>query len=68
MERHKVDAKKAESLIHKTDKKRASYYDYYTDKKWGSASSYDLCINSGSFGIDETVDMIMKLVEAKKNK
>ena len=68
MERCKVEAKKAESMIHKTDKKRASYYDYYTDKKWGHADSYDLCINSAELGIDGTVDMIMKFAEAKKNK
>ena len=44
------------------NKKRANYYNFYTDKKWGSANSYDLCINS-TIGVEETVDVIIKYLE-----
>lgn len=53
-----LDAKKAKELIMKTDKQRSSHYNYYTSKEWGNSDSYHLCIDSGKFGIDGTVDMI----------
>ncbi len=53
---------KAKELILKNDKKRASYYNYYTNKKWGEAQGYDICINSGKLGIDETANMILDYI------
>ena len=58
-ERLNVTPSKAKELIIKTDKKRASYYNYYTNKKWGNTNSYDLCINSGRLGIDNSVELIL---------
>ncbi len=58
----------AKDLITKTDKKRASYYNCYTSKRWGDAVSYDLCINSGLLGIDETVDVIVNVIKKKLEK
>ena len=60
------DKKKVEDIIAKTDKKRSNYYNYYTNKRWGSASSYDLCINSSIVGEDGTVDLILKFIELRK--
>lgn len=68
-ERLNVTPAKAKELIIKTDKKRASYYNYYTNKKWGSTNSYDLCIDSGRLGIDNSVELIlhyMKLTNERK--
>jgi cytidylate kinase len=45
------------------DKQRASYYNYYTSRKWGEAASYDLCIDSGMFGIEGTVELIKHAVD-----
>lgn len=56
---------KAKDMIIKTDKKRASYYNYYTNKEWGTAKSYDLCINSSVLGVEGTVDAIMKYISIK---
>lgn len=58
-ERLDVTSAKAKELIIKTDKKRASYYNYYTNKKWGNTNSYDLCIDSGKLGIDNSVELIL---------
>ena len=66
MDRYKCNEKTARELMIKTDKKRASYYDYYTSKKWGSAASYDLCINTSDVGIEGAVDVIMNYIEIKK--
>ncbi len=58
-----VSESKAKDMIHKKDKQRASYYNYYSSKKWGSASTYDLTLNSARLGIDGCVDMILRYKE-----
>lgn len=62
-----ISDSKAKEMIKKADKKRASYYNYYTNKKWGSAESYDFCLNSGLLGIDKTAEAILKLMELKES-
>ena len=52
----------AKDRILKTDKSRSSYYNYYTNKKWGEAAGYDLCIDSGRFGIDGSVKAILEAI------
>ena len=61
-----ISKDKALELIAKSDKKRANYYNYYSNKKWGSAATYDLCINSSLTGVDGAVDVIMKFIEVKE--
>ncbi|MCC8101309.1 MAG: cytidylate kinase-like family protein [Clostridiales bacterium] len=51
------DAKVRDMLV-KTDKKRASYYNFQSEKKWGVATSYNLCIESSTIGIEGSVEMI----------
>jgi len=50
--------KEAGSILKKKDKARYNHYKYYTDREWGMAQNYDLCLNSGLFGIDGCVEMI----------
>ena len=61
-----TDAKAKERIL-KTDKKRASYYNYYTSKKWGEASGYDLCLDSGLFGIDGCVKLIKRAIAIRED-
>lgn len=63
MEKNKLTEEKAQSFIRKNDKNRANYYDYYSSKRWGSAESYDLCLNSSVFGVDGCVDLILDAME-----
>ena len=68
---YELNDSKAADLIQKTDKKRASYYNYYTNKKWGAAKSYDLCVDSGKLGIENSVKTIIeaiKIFDESKNK
>ena len=60
-----IEEKEAEEYIRKADKSRASYYNYYTDKIWGAAESYDLCISSSVYGIDETTAFIREFVSKR---
>ncbi len=45
------------------DKRRAANYKYYTDRQWGVAKNYHLSLDSGEFGIDACVKMIIQLVK-----
>ena len=56
------NAKEAKDMINKTDKSRSSYYNYYTNKKWGSADSYNLCLDSSKLGIDGTAKAIIEAI------
>ena len=50
-------------LINKTDKRRSSYYNFYTGNKWGKYDNYDVAINSSTFGIDGTVELLYNLAK-----
>ncbi len=56
---------KIADLIEKGDRKRASYYEDFSLKVWGVADSYDLCLNSSTFGIDGSVAIIEKYIKEK---
>ena len=61
-----LDEKKARVMLKRLDKQHSHYYNFYTSRKWGHANNYDLCINSASYGIDGTVEFIMKMLEKRK--
>lgn len=66
-EYHLPDAKVRDMLV-KTDKKRASYYNFQSEKKWGMASSYNLCVESSSLGIDGSVDLILDYIRYRQKR
>lgn len=53
------DAKK---LIIQTDKKRAEHYKYYTGEIWNNTLNYDFIVNSGSLGIDGSINAIIGII------
>ena len=65
MERQGLSASDAESLIERKDRGRAEYYDFFTFSKWGSASNYDLCIDSSILGIEGTADLIIDFAKKR---
>lgn len=58
-----LDEKKARRFLHHVDRQHARYYNFYTSRPWGNANNYDLCINTASYGIDGTVDFILRMIE-----
>ena len=44
--------------LEKLEKKRSSYYQHYTGKRFGDAENYDMCLDSGSLGLDECAKAI----------
>lgn len=63
---HSLTDEEAKKKIDKVDKRRAAYYYHYTLEKWGTATRYDLCINSSALGIDGTTAAIKRFIEAYK--
>lgn len=59
------DKNKAEQIIIKADSKRSQYYNYYSGKTWGKSSSYDLCINSSMFNIEETANNCVEIIKKR---
>ena len=55
--------KQVRELIRKWDRKHAKYYEYYTGRRWGGVENYDLCINSASYGIDGSVELIRRMIK-----
>ena len=52
--------------LKKADRQRASYYNYYATGTWGDVNNYDLCVDTGTLGIEGCVELICKCVEIKK--
>ena len=57
---HEADEKALEQ-IDKIDKKRASYYNYYSHQKFGDAQNYNICLDSGTLGINACVAIIKNI-------
>lgn len=45
--------------LQEKDKKRKLNYKYFTDREWGKRENYHLSIDSGFFGIEKTVSIII---------
>ncbi len=67
MDERKVDFKQAIHLIQEGDNQRAGYYNFYSSGTWGSADTYDLCINSSLLGISETAAFIKEFIAKRIN-
>lgn len=62
MELKNMDLKQALNMVRRMDHKHQEYYHAYTGRRWGDAINYDLCINSACYGIDESVELIERLI------
>ncbi|MGI6282546.1 AAA family ATPase [Caproicibacterium lactatifermentans] len=63
MKTHSLDRKHASNLLKQLDHKRSKYYHFFTGRKWGDPENYDLCINSASYGIQGSVEMISRMID-----
>ena len=54
--------KEVRLLIHQQDSQYARYYKFFTDLKWEDPSHYDISINSATYGVQGSVDMIYRIL------
>ena len=67
MAKQHLDVPEANKYIKQRESQRASYYNYYTGKKWGSAESYDLCIDTSVLGLQATERFIADFIRKRFN-
>lgn len=65
MNKQQLDADAARRFIEQRESARATYYNYCTGKKWGSAESYDLCIDSSVLGLMESEKIIAQFIRKR---
>jgi len=63
-ERNGISVKEAAKRMSRVDHLRKRYHDFNCDTEWGSPESYDLMINSTRNGIEGSVELILKAIEA----
>ena len=51
------------SRLNEKDKRRQVNYRHYTGRNWGEAHNYDICLDSGTLGIEKCVDIIVSLMQ-----
>jgi cytidylate kinase len=54
-----VEPTKAKAEIDRIDKGRANHFRKYTLEKWGLAENYHLALDTGIFGIESSIEMIV---------
>ena len=59
----RISMKQAAKYVMREDAKHKEKYKFYTGRTWGMATNYDLTINSASYGIDGSVDLIMRILD-----
>lgn len=57
-----------ERRLAEKDKKRKLNYKYFTEQEWGKTENYHLCIDSGYWGIQGAVNMIITALKEKDGK
>lgn len=62
MEIDNLTYKAAYKLLKKLDHQHRRYYEFYTGREWGNSINYDLCINSASYGIEGSVQLIERVI------
>ena len=58
--------KSPEARLNEKDKRRRVNYQHYTGRTWGQSQNYDLCLDTGTLGIEQCADIICSIVENSK--
>lgn len=58
-----LSEKDSKKKILRADRSRRAFYNSYGDGDWGEAANYDLCINSGRLGVDNSAAMILQYLK-----
>ena len=61
-----MNLKEATRFLKRMDQKHRKYYEFYANDVWGKPENYDLCINSANYGMQETIDIIKRLLDQQR--
>ncbi len=68
METDNLNYRAACKLLRQLDRRHRRYYEFYTGRQWGNSVNYDLCINSASYGIEGSVQLIDRIINQHTNR
>ncbi len=60
-----ADEKTAREEQARVDRSRRAYHNRYADHKWGDSRYYDIIINAGKLGVEETADFLYQYIMAR---
>lgn len=60
VESYGASEKNPEAILQERDKRRRLNYQHYTGRTWGTAQNYDLCLNTGTLGIEQCAEIIIR--------
>lgn len=63
MEGHRIDERAAAAEVDRIDRARAQYMEVYYDVKWVDHNNYDLALDTSTFGMEGTADIIVRAVQ-----
>ena len=58
--------KSPEARLQEKDRRRKLNYQHYTGRTWGTAQNYDICLNSGTIGVEQCADIIVQMILASR--
>ena len=67
-ELYNVTEKDAIKMIKVSDMNRSHYHHTFSGNQWNDARQYTICIDTGKVGLEESVELILNLVEHKLRK
>lgn len=63
IETEKLAKDEAEYFLRKSDKRRSDFYNTHTGWKWGDIEHFDICLDSGSLGLDCCVNVLAGMMK-----
>ena len=66
MSTRNMNLKDATRFLKRMDRQHRKYYEFYANDVWGKPENYDLCINSANYGMQETIDIIKRLLDQQR--
>ena len=55
--------KSPETRLKEKDTRRSVNYQHYTGRTWGDAENYDICLNTGTIGVENAAELILCLLK-----
>ena len=63
IETEKLAKDEADYFLRKSDKRRSDFYNTHTGLKWGDMENFDICLDSGTLGLDCCVDVLSGMMK-----
>ena len=63
--KYELSESQSADLMKKKDRARKMYHNINCDSKWGDSRNYELVINSSKLGVDKSMQMLIRYIDAR---